>query len=118
MNRAPTSSEVLATETECISPNTPTRHDLPACTRIELDEKREDRAVVVEWFAKGVTAAGFVMYACCTNCGASVAGWRRHRHHQLASASNVILEYSNACSVCGGSVLEVHAEAIRDGLRA
>src|SRR5579883_1265491 len=88
----------------------PTVGDLP---RHKLAKREQLERVAVQRLATEATDAGFSMYAVCASCGASVRGWRAHLH-ELKRARGPsdfpLLEYVDACSVCGGSVVEVHAE--------
>ena len=73
---------------------------------------KEVRAVR-DRIVSAVTATGVAMYALCATCGATVHGWRWHLGAQRptsVASGEVILEYPNACGVCCGSVVELHAE--------
>ncbi len=61
------------------------------------------------------------MHASCASCGASIDDWREHvaktSSRALYSKENgdfmARMEYDNACSACGGRVVEVRAEGRR-----
>jgi hypothetical protein len=96
----------------------PTLHDLPELRRI--DRLRRERALA-ERFESGTTADGFEMWATCVACGADADAWRKHLHDRAPAGTDdgsarVRLAYPDACGVCGGCVVEVHA-AIRRSWR-
>jgi hypothetical protein len=86
--------------------------DLP---RHKLAARERRQHAVRERIATGVSGDGYFFFAVCAGCGAGVPDWRRHLHQQkrTAEASSptvAVLEYEDACGVCGGSVVELHAE--------
>jgi hypothetical protein len=87
----------------------PTLHDLP---RHMVAKRLKEVRAVRERIVSAVTATGVAMYAICTTCRATVHGWRVHLRDlgPTSESGDVILEYTNACSVCCGSVVELHAE--------
>jgi hypothetical protein len=98
----------------------PTVEDVPELK--QLERKRREWALL-ERLATGHTSDGFAMYAECGSCHASVQGWRDHVREvvdldaQGDDGPSVRLAYTSACSVCGGSVVEVFAEPRRPSSR-
>ncbi len=94
----------------------PTVEDAPESK--ERERKRREWALL-ERLATGQTAHGFNLYGECGSCGATVKDWRAHLHEvkdfdaSRDDGPTVRLAYRDACSVCGGSVVEVRAEPRR-----
>ena len=87
----------------------PTLRELP---QHKLATRLKDALAVRERFLSAGTAPGVAMYAECVSCRAAVHDWRGHLKDRRTDeeSDQVILDYPGACSVCGGSMVEVHAE--------
>jgi len=112
-------SRVRAVLTSMTTPkisSAPTVDELPGMKQLEL--KRREWALI-ERLATGHTSAGFVMFAECGSCHASVQGWREHLRDVVDLAPpgddgpGVRVAYPQACDVCGGSIVDVFAEPRR-----
>ncbi len=90
----------------------PTLHDLPSL--LAADRTNEARTVR-ESLASDDAGNALSVYACCESCGASAYGWRRHLGDRIADGEGGVprLAYDGACGVCGGPVVELHADAPR-----
>jgi CheY-like chemotaxis protein/Fe-S cluster biogenesis protein NfuA len=92
--------------------STPTLQDLPDLRRVARVER--ERALATR-FDTGTTEAGFEMHGTCVGCGADVHSWRNHLADLAAltgpeeDEAGVQLRYPDACGVCGGSDVKVHA---------
>ena len=88
----------------------PTLRELP---QHKIAKRLKDALAVRERIQSAATAPGVAMYAECVSCRAAVHDWRGHlKDRRTAEDSDeaVVLEYPGACGVCGGSVVELHAE--------
>ncbi len=99
----------LSTKPPFVDPD-PTLRELP---QLKAGKRLKDALAVRKRIQSRATATGVAMYAECVNCGAAVHDWRGHlKDGRTAGDSDevVVLEYAGACGVCGGSLVEIHAE--------
>jgi hypothetical protein len=94
----------------------------PTAPELPNRQQRVQRSLaLVQRLQTGRTSEGFHMFATCAACGEPVNDWREHvsstSSRALYTKDNgeftAKLEYDNACSACGGRVVEVRAEGRR-----
>jgi hypothetical protein len=91
-----------------------TTPDLP---RLKLAQRGRQQQIVHDALTTDDTVSGLYIFASCLGCQAIASDWRAHGGPTTWTKSSaypgaLLLEYAEACRVCGGSVLEVRAEAL------
>jgi hypothetical protein len=91
-------------------PRRDTIRDLPSN---RSTERRELGRAVLYAVSSGKAPEGFRLFARCGQCDAHVTGWQNHVGEAMdfdPSAAAILLSYSDACLVCGGSDVWLLAE--------